>query len=111
MHRITASSLLVLLLVGTLAPVALALSAPPPHACCMRKPLHNRDARYLEVRAVDGGRHNCCPPVTTAHWAEIASGINSDRRSLLARLHPQPHPVSLSSCEDGLRPVRGPPVA
>ncbi len=111
MHRIIASSLLVLLLVGTLAPVALALSAPPPHACCVRKLLHNGRARHLEMQAVDGGRHNCCPPITTAHWAEIGSGINSDGHWLLAHLHPQPHPVSLSGCQNLLRPVRGPPLA
>ena len=111
MHRLTASSLLALLLVGTFAPAALAVSAPPPHACCMRKSIQDHGARHLEVQAVDGERHNCCPPITTAHWAEIGSGITSNRHSLLTYLPPQPSPALRSNFENALRPVRGPPLA
>jgi hypothetical protein len=110
MHRLTARLLLVLLLVGTLAPVALAISAPPPHACCMRKPLHDHDSRSLQTQTVDGEHHNCCPPVTTAHWAELGLGINSNVHPLLAYLPPQPHPALRSNCENALHPVRGPPA-
>ncbi len=56
MHRLTARLLLVLLLVGTFAPVALAISAPVPHACCMRKPLHDQGSRRVEGRARLKGR-------------------------------------------------------
>ena len=82
MHRLTARLLLVLTLVGTLAPVALAVSAPPPHACCMRKPMHEQGSRSLQTQTVDTGHRNCCPPVTTAHWAKPGSGINSKIRPL-----------------------------
>ena len=37
MHRLTARLLLFFALVGSLVPVALAASAAPTHACCLRK--------------------------------------------------------------------------
>jgi hypothetical protein len=111
MHRLTARLLLVLTLVGTLAPVALAVSAPPPHACCMRKPMHDQDSRGLNTQTVDTGHRNCCPPVTTAHWAEPGSGIDSDICPLLAYLPPRSHPDWRGSYENALRPVRGPPTS
>src|SRR5258708_13412015 len=40
MHPLTARLLLVLLLVGTFAPVALPISAPCPHAACLTNPPH-----------------------------------------------------------------------
>jgi hypothetical protein len=110
MYRLTARLLLVLALVGTIAPVALAISAPLPHACCVRKPIHN-GSRSLELQAVGGEHRNCCPPVTTAHWAELGSGIDSDIHPLLAYLPPQPHPALRSNYANTLRPVRGPPVS
>src|SRR5437899_354938 len=39
MNRWTARVLLLLLLMGTFGPVALAISASAQHACCMRKPM------------------------------------------------------------------------
>jgi hypothetical protein len=111
MHRLTARLLLVLTLVGTLAPVALAVSAPPAHACCMRKPMHEQGSRSLQTQAVDTGHRNCCPPVTTAHWAEPGSGINSKLRPLQAYLPLRAHPDLRSTYENALRPVRGPPLS
>ena len=111
MNRLTARLLLVLLLVGTIAPVALAISAPLPHACCMRKPMHGHGSRSLEFQAVGDGHGNCCPPVTTAHWAELGSEITSDLHPPLAYLPPDSRPILRSSYENALRPVRGPPAA
>lgn len=70
MYRLTARLLLILLLVGTFAPVALAISAPPPHACCMRK-MHSHDSPETEFRALDCGSHDCCRPLTTSHAAQL----------------------------------------
>ena len=84
MHRLTARLLLVLFLAGTFAPVALAISAPPPHACCMRKPMHGPGSRSLQTSTAGGEHHNCCPPATTAQWAELGLGMNSNARPLLA---------------------------
>jgi len=111
MHRLTARLLLVLLLVGTLAPVALAISAPPAHACCMRKALHDHGSRSLELQQVGSRNGNCCPPVTTAHWAELGSGVNAGTSVLSVNLPPDLAPVF--PCNDGnaIHPVRGPPIS
>jgi len=111
MHRLTARLLLVLLLVGTFAPVALAISAPLPHACCMRKPMHEHGSRSLAAQAADEGHHNCCSPVTTAHWAELESGVHSTVRPPLAFLPPDSHPRLRSNYDAALQPVRGPPLS
>ena len=111
MYRLTARVLLVLLLASTLVPVALAISAPPPHACCIRKPMHEHGSGSRDIHAVDGQRHNCCPPVTTAHWAEPASGIHSSVHPLLACLSPDLQPLRLAKQANALRPVRGPPLS
>ena len=110
MRRLTARLLLVLLLVGTFAPIALAISAPPPHACCLRKPLHDHGSRALELQAVGGQHRNCCPPVTTAHWAEPGSGIDHGTGPLLAYLSPQLARVFHPNAGNPLQPVRGPPI-
>lgn len=110
MYRLTARLLLALLLAGIFVPVALAISAPVPHACCLRKPMHDRGFGSPEIQAVGGQNHNCCPPVTTAHWAEMGSGIASNIQPLLASLSPDSHPLRLSHQVNTLRPVRGPPL-
>jgi hypothetical protein len=111
MYRLTARLLLALLLASTLVPVALAISAPSPHACCMRKPMHQHSSGTSDIQAVDGQRHNCCPPVTAAHWAELRSGIGSSVHPLLACLSPDLQPLRLTNQANALRPVRGPPLS
>ena len=69
MHRLTARFLLILLLVRSFAPVALAISTPPPHACCMRK-MHSHTSPETEFRALDYGDHDCCRPLTVSHAAQ-----------------------------------------
>lgn len=111
MYRLTARLLLVLLLVGTLAPVALAISAPLPHACCRRKPMHDHGSGSRDIQAVSGQNHNCCPPVTTARWVALESGVDSAVQPLLAYLSPDSRPVLHSIQANSLRPVRGPPLS
>ena len=111
MYRLTARVLLVLLLAGTFVPVALAISAPVPHACCMRKLIHDHGSDSRGIQAVDGQNRNCCPPVTTAHWAELGSGIHSNIHPLLAGLSLDSRPVRLTHQVNALRPVRGPPLS
>src|SRR5580700_11022574 len=75
MHRRIAQFLLLLALMGNLAPAELALAAPPPHACCLRKTAHHchdsvaAEAKGLDVRAASCCNHDCCRAVTTAQWA------------------------------------------
>ncbi len=111
MHRLTARLLLVLLLVGTIAPVALAISAPAPHACCVRTPMHDHASGGREMRETASRTGNCCPPVTAAHWAELDPGIHSTSHPLLAYLLTDAHPVLHSDHAVSLQPVRGPPLS
>jgi hypothetical protein len=67
MHRLTARLLLTLTLVGVLAPVALAISAPAPHACCLRKPMHEHGSTGAELQAVPAScNHDCCHALTVS---------------------------------------------
>lgn len=109
MHRLTARLLLVLVLVSIFAPVALAISAPPPHACCLRKPMHEHGSHGLEFQAVVCGHGNCCPPVTTAKWVELGAQTGLSIHPLLAYLPPAPQPVLRSHRASDLHPVRAPP--
>jgi hypothetical protein len=111
MYRLTARLLLVLLLAGLFVPVAMAISAPLPHACCMRKAMHDHGSARGEVNAVGGQNRNCCPPATTAHWAELGSGIDSSVHRLLVCLSPDLQPLRLTNQANALRPVRGPPLS
>ncbi len=111
MHRLTARLLLVLLLAGIFVPVAMAVSAPLPHACCMRKPMHSHGSSSRDLQAVGSQNRSCCPPVTTAHWAELESGLNSNIHSPLAYLAPVSHAVLHSDYSNSLQPVRGPPLS
>jgi hypothetical protein len=77
----------------------------------MRKPMHDHGLRDSEIQSVDGQHHNCCPPVTTAHWAELRSGTDSSACPLVALLSPDWHSVPRSDHANLLRPVRGPPLS
>ncbi len=111
MHRLTARCLLVFLLAGVFVPVGMAISAPLPHACCMRKAMHDHGSGTREIEAVGGRNGNCCPPATTAHWAELGSGIDSTVRPLVSFLTPDSRPVLHSDYSNSLQPVRGPPLS
>lgn len=70
MHRLTARFLLTLMLVGTLTPLALAIAAPAPHACCMRKPMHGAATPNTEFHApLQCCGHDCCRTLTVSQWA------------------------------------------
>lgn len=78
MQRRTARLLLILLLVSILAPVALAISAPAPHACCMRKPLHDNGERKAEFQAPPSCcNHDCCRPLTVPQWAHVSPACST----------------------------------
>jgi hypothetical protein len=74
MHRATARLLLVLMLVGVFVPVALAISAAPPHACCLRKPMHSRPSHDAQFQAPPGCcQRDCCRPLTVSHGVRLTS--------------------------------------
>src|SRR6266571_7786001 len=69
MNRWIARVLLLLLLMGTFGPVALAISASAPHACCMRKPMR-RSGHENAFQSVSHHDHRCCTPLASTHWAQ-----------------------------------------
>jgi len=74
MHRLTARLLLLFALAGNLAPLALAVTAAPLPACCLRKThqchgslLADSDRSALHNPGCCS--HDCCRAVTTSQWA------------------------------------------
>ena len=72
MHRVTARSLLVLLLVVVFVPVGLAIAATPPHAWCLRKTMHD-GSPHSQFQGPPGCcQHDCCRPLTVSQWAHVS---------------------------------------
>src|SRR6266498_500285 len=87
MHRHIARLLLFCLAAGVCEPFLQTLSAHPPHACCLRK-LHSSAGRGASVHGPAKGDGNCCPPMTTAHVAQVVArkvGIFQPRGSEMRR--------------------------
>jgi hypothetical protein len=90
MQRLTARLLLLFALVGTFVPLALAVTAAPPHACCLRKAAHQCHGSDPDERAIRG--NSCCNQnyrraVTTSQWAHARSTLASlSLRTVEARL-------------------------
>jgi len=80
MQRLTARFLLLFALVGTFVPLALALTAEPPHACCLRKSAHQCHGSDPDERAIRSS--SCCNQdyrraVTTSQWAHPQPSLSS----------------------------------
>jgi hypothetical protein len=87
-QRQIARTLLVLLLVGVFAPVGLAMSVAPPHACCMRK-MHE-GGQQQQWNARHCANHDCCRAVTAAQSAvnqRQVSAFTADRSARLTPIH------------------------
>jgi len=108
-HRLTARLLLILLLVSAFAPVALAISTPPPHACCLRKPL--RDGRHdPEIQSTPACcRHDCCRPLTVSLWAHFVPLANARVTPTSVPLPSELHPIHRTSGDNRSHSVRAPP--
>jgi hypothetical protein len=110
MHRLTARLLLTLLLVGVFVPVALAISAPAPHACCMRKPMHHHGAHDSEFNAPPACcNHDCCRPLTVSHWAQLRPPADAFVACLAANLPLPAKSVNLTTAVDASHSGRAPP--
>jgi hypothetical protein len=83
MPRLTARLLLFFALVGTFVPLALAVTATSPHACCIRKAAqqcHGSANPESDPPAVRGPRccsHDCCRAVTTSKSAHPETPLAS----------------------------------
>ncbi len=77
MQRLTARLLLLFALGGNLVPIALAVTAAPLHACCLRKAARQHrchdesgvDSSELVLRGAGCCRSECERAVTSAQWA------------------------------------------
>src|SRR5581483_8422980 len=105
MQRLTARLLLVLLLAGIFVPAALAISAEPPHACCMRK-MHGSKAPQLQGVS---HRHDCCGPLATAKWAQTRDVTSAHVEPGVVKLHVDSRPAHPYSDFTRDHSGRGPP--
>ncbi|HTR67512.1 MAG TPA: hypothetical protein VMH85_17160 [Terriglobales bacterium] len=115
MQRITARLLMVLALVGTFAPVALAIAGPAPHACCLRAghscPLCRKTHHGITVDAVhkgDCGR--CCPPNVPAQWAQLLRPTQIDTAAVSATLITRVATLQRAPELYSVLPARAPPA-
>jgi hypothetical protein len=110
MDRLTARLLLVLLLVGVFVPVALAISATPAHACCMRKPMHGRPSHDAEFQVPPGCcQHDCCRPLTVSQWAHLTSRVRAQVAPAFSNLQAGRQPNCFASSVNHAHSGRAPP--
>jgi hypothetical protein len=115
MHRWIARFLLLVALGGTFGPLARAATTAPPHACCVRKPLHHCHAsvgvetEQLVIRSADCCNHECCRAITGARWAHARlSAATSFTQSVEAYLD-RSTPVSPTTEFSTFQSTRAPP--
>ncbi|MGP0019667.1 MAG: hypothetical protein ACLPHP_13930 [Candidatus Sulfotelmatobacter sp.] len=82
MQRLTARFLLLLALVGTFVPLALAATAAPEHACCLRKGVHQchgsaPESDQRSIRDTSCCHHDGCRAVTTPQWANTQPPVTA----------------------------------
>jgi len=112
MHRQTARILLVLLLVGLFAPVALAITADSPHACCLRKTMHDCGSHEAAFHAPPGCcQHDCCRPLTVSHWAQLRPPADAFTAQIVSSLPALGPGASLPAAVDHSHSGRAPPLA
>jgi len=116
MQRLIARVLLLFALAGNVIPLALAATATPPHACCLRKTHQchgtaSAESQERAVRATGSCSHDCCRGVTTSRWAnpqpwsspEAAQRIDAG----LSDAHPRaPAAILLASLSTRAPPAR-----
>jgi len=109
MQRWVARLLLILLLVGVLAPVGLAATAPEPHACCKRRTIHDASPQGMEFHAPPGCcNHNCCRSLKVSQWTELGPAAASCKLSTTTRRSAVP-PGHLTYIADSAHSGRAPP--
>jgi len=110
MHRGTARLLLVLLLLGVFVPVALAIAAAPPHACCVRKPMHGRPSHDAEFQAPPGCcQHDCCRPLTVSRGVRLTSKGCTRATPASTILQSELRSIHVPSSVNCAHPGRAPP--
>jgi len=99
---------MVLLLAGVLVPVAEAITAPAPHACCLRQPMH--DSQDSEFQAPPSCcSHDCCRPLTVSQWADLTPEAAPCSSLPATPLQSDARPAEARSLTYRAFSVRGPP--
>ncbi len=113
MRRTLATLLLIFAVAGTFAPMALAWSAPPPHACCVRAAHHCHDTISgdgLTLRSTGCCNQDCSRAVSSARWAHpqptAAPRVKQDASSLAL----SSHSLLIAAEFSGSRSTRAPPA-
>ena len=101
---------MVWMLVGVLAPAALAVSAPAPHACCMRKPMHQAAPNQASFGMRYCGGHECCRSLAVSQRAQTAPSVVCYPGWKSSNFHPERDAIYRNSELLGSRFVRGPPL-
>lgn len=94
MRRLIASAIVALLLATVCAPLALATTAVPAHACCLRKQNHHCGGS-VSVPATPGDLNvsavgSCCTPPVRALSGANDLGSNLQRHVVIAPRDPHP---------------------
>ena len=110
MHRTISRLLLIVWLAGIAAPVVLAISAPAPHACCLRS-AHSHGAPNSFQAVPSCCQHNCCSPLTVSHWAKVAEVGSSHFSISISPVRDAVESRDLPHRPDRSRPVRAPPLS
>jgi hypothetical protein len=119
MHRLItkrpiAKFLLLVALLGNLAPLALAATATPPHACCIRNVHHCHDSLTSETGQLVIRDASCCNhegrrAITTHRWACAQPPASA---SFARNVEPhlgQPSPASPAAEVSRSQSTRAPP--
>ena len=110
MHRLTARLLLTLMLVGIFAPVALAISAPAPHACCMRKPMHDHGSNDAEFHIVPAScNHDCCHALTVSQSPHLLPSVSAQGATFSTPLPAEESAINRSRLVQSSHSGRAPP--
>jgi len=117
MRRLIATSLLLFALFGTVVPLAQALTAAPPHACCMRKGPHHCHEAGSEnpsqpiVRETCRCSSDCCRAVTSTQWAQAQPSPTFSSLPALSLQSPGCRTAGPATAFSGVHSSRGPPVS
>jgi hypothetical protein len=107
MQRLIARILFLTALLGTFVPVALAIGAPAPHACCLRKSRNDAGKTQFQAIAPPG---NCCPPRTPKLWATPVSFGSLQCMHFVVAPPPEPLAERPVPAPVSSKSVRGPPT-
>jgi hypothetical protein len=109
MHRQIARLLLIWLLVGIFTPLALAISTPAPHECCMRKTLHAQTTHESQFNApASCCSHDCCRSLTVQQSAHVSPACG-EYQFFVVQLRSEPCTASVSSGPVRFESSRAPP--